>query len=292
VPPVAPKGTTFASTDVISRPYGIGRQEFDWLTGTNYAENHRAFEVGVRFGDVVGRLDTLLLASLAADDAPQGFALATAWRGWPVEIHAHAFTADEANGLELRGIWSRRFPQSRLTIEAGGLSDDFLFGSAAFSTHQVFGTWRVEEGIRAEVDRDHYRGILSAAVRTGSLRIGARYQHDGGNRVILGGLASSILPRSAYALRILDPALPVASLAGDEYDGWRIESTVPSMPFTAFYQRHELGGDALSLAGLEVDVSSDPFPILKVPGVDVKVGVARVLDTDDTNWWLGMRWRP
>ncbi len=293
LPPPPPAATAFAAEDLpAAKRYGIGRQEFDWLTGTNYGPEHRSFEVGVRFGDVVGRLDTLLLASLAKDDAPEGFALATAWRGWPVEVHAHAFSTDEEEGAELRGIWSRAFPLSRLTVEAGALSDDLVFGSAAFSTRQLFGKWRIEEGLRVDLDDRHYRASVAGAIRSGSFRIGARYQHDGGDTVTLGGLSSSILPRSAYALRVLDPALPVATLTGDEYDGWRVESSVPSMPFTAFYQRHELGGASLSLAGLTIAMSADPFPIMKLPGFDVTAGVARILDDDDTNWWLGMRWRP
>jgi hypothetical protein len=93
-------------------------------------------------------------------------------------------------------------------------------------------------------------------------------------------------------LRVLDPALPVAILAGDEYDGWRIESTVPGFPVTAFYQRHELGASRISLAGARAELHSDPFPILKLPGLDLTAGVARVLDEGDTNWWIGLRWRP
>ncbi len=271
--------------------YGIGRQEWSWLASTNYAPNQQFSEFGVRLGDVVGRLDTLLLASLGD---VEGVALATAWRGWPVEVHAHAYRAEDENGGELRAIWRRRFPRSWLTLEGGG-SDDRAFASAAFSTRQILGSLRVEEGVRVEVDDEHYRASVVASIRAGSARITARYQHDGGATVTLGGLASSILPRSAYALRVLDPALPVAILAGDEYDGWRVETTVPGMPFTAFYQRHELGATRLSLAGAEVKLNSDPFPILKLPGLDVTLGVARIFDAplqNETNWWLGMRWRP
>ena len=373
LPPAPPAATTFAAADLpAGRSYGLGRQELDWLTGTTYGPNHRAFEVGLRLGDVVGRLNTLLLASLASGDAPEGFALAGAWRGWPVEVHAHAFATSSphppsapfdshgslragssplaegrrglavpvgdgrrelaaplrdspsprgsgervapspslragygrvrgshaasqdhvsGNGVELRGVWSRTFPLSHLTVEAGALSDDLLFGSAAFSTRQLFGKWRIEEAVRVDLDDRHYRASLGAAIRSGSFRLSARYQHDGGDTVTLGGLSSSILPRSAHALRVLDPALPVATLTGREYDGWRVESTVPSMPFTAFYQRHQLGGETLSLAGLEVDVSAEPFPIMKMPGFDLTAGVAKIID-GDTNWWLGMRWRP
>jgi hypothetical protein len=298
VPAIPPQPTTppnFTAQPVSTRPYGIGRQEFAWFTSTNFGPDQQAIEVGVRFGDVVGRLDTLLIGSLGRDDATEGFALATAWRGWPIELNAHAFTADENEGLEVRGRWSRHFPQSRLALEAGALSDDLLFGSAAFSTRQVLGTASLDEAFRVDVDDDHYRGVASIAYRAGSMRIAARYQHDGGANVTLGGLASSILPRSAYAHRVLDPALPVAILAGDDYDGWRIESTVPGMPLTAFYQRHTLDGTNLSLAGAQAEFHTDPNPILKLPALDLTIGAAYVLDAPlkgETKWWLGMRWRP
>lgn len=271
--------------------YGIGRQEWSWLASTNYAPGLRFSEVGVRLGDVVGRLDTLLLASIGDID---GVGAASAWRGWPVEIHAHAYHAEDENGGELRAVWQRRFPRSRLVLE-GGASDDLVFGSAAFSTRQILGALRLDEGARVEVDDDHYRAIVALNARVGSTRVSARYQRDGGTTVTLGGLAPSILPRSAFAHTILDPALPVAILAADEYDGWRIESTVPGMPFTIFYQRHELGATRLSLAGAEVALHSEPFPILKLPGLDLTLGVARIFDAplrNETKWWLGMRWRP
>jgi hypothetical protein len=298
VPAIPPQPSTppvFTAQPVTSRPYGIGRQEFGWFTSTNFAPDQQAIELGVRFGDVVGKLDTLLIGSLGRDDATEGVALATAWRGWPIELHAHAFSTDETDGVEVRSRWSRDFPKSRLILEAGALSDDLLFGSGAFSTRQVMGAASLEEAFRFDVDDDHYRGLASIAYRAGSMRIAARYQRDGGASVTLGGLASSILPRSAYAHRVLDPALPVAILAGDDYDGWRIESTVPRLPFTAFYQRHTLDGTHLSLAGVQAELHTDPDPILKLPALDFTIGAAYVLDTPlkgETKWWLGMRWRP
>jgi hypothetical protein len=280
------------------RPYGIGRQELFWLIGQTWTSDQRSTELGVRLGDVVGRLDTILLASFAADDLPEGVALASAWRGWPVELHAHAYHADDHTGGELRALWTRRFPRSRLTLEAGA-SDDLAFASGIFSTRQQRGSRRFEETLRLDVDDEHYRAVVGAGVRAGSLRVAARYQRDGGADVTLGGAPSSILPRSAYALRILDPALPVAILGGDEYDGWRIETNVPGVPLTLFYQSHELGAARVTLAGGEATYASDPLPILKLPALDVALGVARVLDAPealdlrgDTKWWLTMRWRP
>lgn len=298
VPAIPPRPRTpavFAAQNVSARPYGLGGQEFSWFTAQNFAFDHQAIELGVRFGDVIGRFDTLLVGSLAREDAPEGLALASAWRGWPVEVHGHLFTTEDDSGLELRGLWSRRFPQSRLTVEAGALSDDLLFAGAQFTTHQIFGTSRLEESLRVDLDDEHHRAIASIGFGSDAFRLRGTYRYDRGTTVTLGGLSSSILPRSAYLHRVLDPALPVALLAGGDYDGWRIESSLSSLPVTAFYQRHEIGGAQLSLAGLEVKFSTNPNPILKFPGLDFTAGVARVFDAPlegDTKWWIGMRWRP
>lgn len=293
--PRSPSPRIGESGQVTARPYDLGRQEFAWFTAQTFAADHRAFELGARLGDVVGRLDTILVGSLGRDDAPSGAALATAWRGWPVELHAHLFTADDdRDGGELRARWARVFPLSRLTVEAGA-SDDRTFASASFSTRQHFGATRAEEALRLDVDDEHIRAIAGAAYRSGSLRIGAQYQIDRGTSVTLGGVESSILPRSAYAHRILDPALPVAILRGEDYDGWRIETTVPGLPFTAFYQRHELDATRLSLAGGEIAFDTEPNPILKVPALSLSLGAAYIFDAPfegDTKWWLNMRWRP
>ena len=298
IPPQPTTPTAFTTEAVTSRPYGLGRQERSWFSSTNFAPDQRALELGIRLGDVVGRLDALLIGSLAQNDAPSGLALATAWRGWPVELQAHAFTTDDDTGGELRALYAHRFPLSRFLVE-GGASDELLFASASFTTRQNFGTTRIDEGVRLDVDDEHYRAIATAAYRTKTFRVAARYQRDGGTRVTLGGIPSSILPRSAYAHTILDPALPVALLNGDEYDGWRIESSTRALPVTFFYQRHELDAAQLSLAGVEAELSMDANPILKLPGVDVTLGVARLLDAplqtgmeDETKWWFGMRWRP
>ncbi|HEX7829035.1 MAG TPA: hypothetical protein VF787_05240, partial [Thermoanaerobaculia bacterium] len=295
IPPVAASVAPFESEAVAaSKPYGIGRQESAWFASVNVAPQQQAVEAGLRFGDVVGRLDTLLIASFAREDAPEGIALASAWRGWPVELHAHAFHIDDDNGGELRAIYSRRLPQSRVTFEAGA-SDDLVFGSAAFATFQRFGTSRIDETIRIDADDEHWRAIAAASFKAGSLQIGARYQHDDGANVALGGLPSSILPRSAYAHRVLDPALPVAIMSGDEYDGWRIETSVPGLPLTAFYQRHDFGAASLTLAGAELVLHSAPNPIVKVPGLDLTLGAAHILDAPlkgETKFWMGMRWRP
>lgn len=303
LPPTAGAATVFADGPVSSRPYGIGRQEFSWFAGMNHAPRQQSLDVGIRLGDVVGRLDTLLVGSIARRDAPSGLALTSAWRGFPVELHGHAFARDDdqcedssclpLNGLELRGVWGRRWPQSRLTLEAGALSNEHLFASAAYTTFQTVGDNVATESAAVEVTDERYRARAGVSFRSGAWSVGARYERDGGSSVAVGGLPSTIMPRSAYSNTVLDGALPIATLSGDGYSGWRIETSASAV--TAFYQRHEVSGSRLSLAGLELTLNSEPLPIVKFPGLDFTAGVAHVFDAPlegDTRWWIGMRWRP
>ncbi|HET7436675.1 MAG TPA: hypothetical protein VFN10_18345 [Thermoanaerobaculia bacterium] len=317
LPPEPPAATPFAAQAFgTPHPYGVGKQEWSWFAGQNFAPDHHATEIGIRLGDFAGRLDTIAIASIASKDAPDGFALATAWRGWPVDVLLHAFTSnrrltlpggervkDDDRGAELRGSWSRMSALHRFTIDAGLLTSDARdlgFVDARAGAHQLRGSLRADEELRVEADSGdatHYRIAAAASLKAGSLRFGARAQHDhiSDGSLALGGLASSIVPRSGYYTKVLDPALPAGTLHGDTYNGWRVDAVLPVVPLTAFYQRHELSSERVSLAGAEVAVSVPPNPILKSPAFDMTLGVARILDAPlegDTKWWLGLRWRP
>jgi len=58
--------------------------------------------------------------------------------------------------------------------------------------------------------------------------------------------------------------------------------------------------DWLSLAGLEWRFSTGPLPIGRIPALDLRLGVAKILDTpdpdhrldDDWRWWLTTVVRP
>lgn len=288
LPPAAPVVTPFRADELsAARSYGIGRQEFGWFTGTNYAAEHRAVELGVRLGDVVGRLDTLLIGSIGSDDAPQGVALATAWRGWPVELGAHVFKTEDDDGGEVSASYSHRWSRTGVAVAGAFASESGGSATAFLNTRQYLGKTHIGESLLLEVDEDHHR--IAASV--GTSRLSVRYQLDHGP-VTLGGLESSILPRSAYVARVLDPALPFGTLAGDGYRGWRVEAKVPMLPGRAFYQRHELDDARISLAGLEFEFDMEPYGILKTPGVHLTAGAARVFDGERTKFWLGLRWRP
>jgi len=290
-----------------ARPYGIGRQEPYWIAGGTYAAGPRATEVGLRLGDVAGRLDTIAIGALGSGRSPHGFALASAWRGWPVTLAAQAYSARGLDaperGLELRASREAVFPRSGVSIDAGILGGPLrrAFGGAGVHTRQLLGSAHVEEALSVAVDggggASHVRGIVRGTFTLGALRIGGRYQRDSASGVSgpleqlgLGGVATSIAPLSALATRILDPALEPRTLLGTRYEGRRSE--VGYGAIIAFWQEHRLDGRRISLAGVEYVIRTIPMPIVKAPAMDMTVGVARLLDQRRTRAWLAIRWKP
>ncbi|HEX7420936.1 MAG TPA: hypothetical protein VF505_13690, partial [Thermoanaerobaculia bacterium] len=262
----------------------------------------------VRLGDVIGRLDTIAVASIGRDNGQRGVAVASAWRGWPVEIAGHAFDANDdlvkRRGVELRASWSAQAPLMSVRVEAGGLTGkpiDIGFADASLRVRQVLSSWRTDEELRLSGEGGslrHFRGVARGSLRRGAFSVVGRYQHDqsrGNGGVEVGGVPSSILPLSAIPNRILDPALPVRTLTGRRYDSVRIETTLPVFPATFFYQRHRTDLASVSVAGLQMTFGSGPQPLIRYPGIDFTAGVARILDEplrNRTKWWLSMRWRP
>lgn len=308
LPLVASTTRPFASGPLSTpRSYGLGRQEPAWFTGGAYAANVRTTELGVRFGDVVGRLDTLVVGAIGGANSPHGAAIATTWRGWPVAVSAHAYSARGVDapehGLELRGSWDAVFPLSYVRVDAGALTGSLTraFAESSFRTHQLHGAARSDEGVAVAIDGGegarHLRAIARASVALGGLRLGARYQRDatgGANdalqQIAVGGIDTSLTPLSAFATRVLDPALDPRTLLGSRYEGRRGELGLGVV--TAFWQSHNVAGRHTSLAGLELVTRRPPTPIVKAPALDLTLGIARLLDDHRTRAWLAIRWRP
>jgi hypothetical protein len=185
------------------RHYGFGRQEFAAVFGGNLAPSSHALELGVRVGDVVGRLDTLAIGSLADAAGPQGGTLTGAWRGWPVAVSVQLFTATEnpsrqarevpdlgrrldaqRRGVALEGTWQRRWRAGVLGLgaeayvgrmePAGGPSLGQRVGSVSARVTETpsRGLWRFPASFDARFDagrtgEDRWRRV------SGGLEVGA-----------------------------------------------------------------------------------------------------------------------
>ena len=178
------------------------------------------------------------------------------------------------------------------------------------------GLWRVDSGLDARLAAGRTGGgtwgrcggEAGLAVHRRDLRLALDWRRDGSRRVVqafdlyqLGGAASSLLPPAALSARIVSPALPAAALLGAEHEEERAELDLGPLPLPLFYERHRLWGGLLlrpaevTLAGLEYRVSTRPVPLVRLPAVELRTGVARVFADpipERNRWWLTTVWRP
>jgi hypothetical protein len=257
-----------------AREYGFGHQEFASFVGGSWTAYDRNDEVGIRMGDVAGRVDALAIAS------SEGSALAVAWRGWPVAMTAHAIR----HGLELRGNYDIHGPLTLVNIEAGGFSGSspraFVDSSFTLRRRRDATTLRI-----AADSKNHARASVRLGARFGSIRFAV--SGEAARRMTIGGVASSITPDAFLIERVIDPALPLAFTRIENYRGARAELTASGL--TAFWQRHSAN---LTVRGLQLTMHSPPMPLVQLPALDLTAGAARARGIRGTKGWLALRWQP
>lgn len=161
-------------------------------------------------------------------------------------------------------------------------------------------------GRTADDDWQVAAGRLECGVAHGALELRAAWgmtsSHSvahGFDRVALGGIESTVLPAGAVPGRVEAPALELGTVVADEIESQRVSfGTAPVALFVERYGYREPAGAPwrwMSLAGIEVAVSEPPLPLLRLPGVSLRAGAARVLDQPlegATRWWLALAYRP
>lgn len=356
VPPPPPaRPEPFSRADVApGRPYGVGKQELLPLIGGSASSSGGVLELGVRGGDVLGRLDWLALGAIGGRGWPAGGALAATWRGWPVAVGFHLFHSSEhptreddvarrgglldldRQGIELsasrdwgwsgaalslagRALWDQVSP----THQSTDLDQRLVSLTGAWAGLRRWGVWRIDPTLSAHYEAGstdeagswaRWGGGARLALSHGEDRLTLSWRRDSSRDVRfdfdgyqLGGAEVSLLPESALSNRIFVPALPVGALVGTDHEGQRVELNLGFLgflPAPIFYERHrvwsfgEPRGDWLSLAGLEYRFHLGPQPVYRAPDLDLRVGVARILDdpfgefAGTTRWWLVTTWRP
>jgi hypothetical protein len=285
-----PPATPVALHDepVTPRPYRLGRQESSTTFGGQYTAFGSTTEFDLHLGDVIGRLDTLILGAISTRDMPRGLAIASVYRGLPIAISAHLFDTAQTRGLELRATREAIFPLSHVSISGGALvakDHNRAFFDAHFATRQ-----RRIASERIDVAADsanHLHATARAALRAGALTIGGSL--SAGRHMTLGGTASSIEPDSLLLDRILDPAFARGALSAPTYRAERV--SLGTGVITVFWQRHRFGRD-IDVIGLETVTSIPPMPLVETPALQLTAGVARLRRDRKTRGWVGVRWKP
>ncbi len=323
------------------RPYGIGRQEWLPLLGGGVTPSSNYMEAGVRVGDLLGRLDTVILGGAGTDT---GAALMSRLSRLPLDLSLHLFalerkfsdqpecatggiacvTAERLDakhtGAEISAGREAVFGAWKIAGAAGLLQQNVRArGGQRQTDERVFarfdGGWEPSRGklkILSGASLATYRGNDSGDVDSYGMRLGAGYgknsvvfdwsgdRSDASSPMLLGGVTSSLLPRSAEPGRVIDPALPAGVLIGDRHESLRAALSLAALPVTLFAQRHTMRNASsdqseIRTAGAELVFDLQPIPLLRIPSLSVTAGAARIFDDPlkgELTFWAATRWRP
>ena len=201
--PVPPLGASAAADyDALppAVPYRFGPRERSPLVGLALTPAGSAFEAGVAGTDPVGRLDWIAVGAISSGGAPNGAAVGATFRGLPIEMSFHLFTADLApseqgeqghgagrapvatagdldvtrRGLAAERRWERRYAPFSVRLGfglvagqvAGPAESGVPAGDDATAT-DTFGTaWsRLDGGLLLTPSRGRWQGLLGLGAR-------------------------------------------------------------------------------------------------------------------------------
>lgn len=274
-----------------SRPYGLGRPETQWLAGYSGSASGSAWEVGLRLGDLVGRLDLLALGAYSKDGQASGGALAGVYRGLPVEVRFHLFDVaerpgeddsrpqpartakTERRGIEVGAAWERQLSAGGLELAGGVLWNEIEESRAPAGAEQgdlrqrlvsASGSYRRSRylGSFGSLRQAWVDGSMGLRLATGQTGAGPRWERYGAS---LGGSLRGKQGRLSLALR-RDGGRDLS----DPIDLYRLGGPAPSiLPATLLAQRRIAPGLPLDLLlgeraeeqRLELELSTLPAPL-------------------------------
>jgi hypothetical protein len=242
----------------------------------------------------------------------------------PDALDGFAAVDEERTGGELLARWDRRWRGGGVEVLGGIVSERREIPDVRLSRNLAFGELTVRRRLQlapwmiggsfdggvagGEVGGSSWNGwSAEAGVVGGSRRhaLGGWYRRGKadasfpGEGFTVGGSPTTLTPHIDHITRVWSPALIEGVVSGENYEGWRAELQTRALPFVPFYESHRAwtGGpkpEWVELAGGRIDLGLDSFPLLRIPGMSISLGVARILQgprEDETKWWLTTRWR-
>jgi hypothetical protein len=208
-------------------------------------------------------------------------------------------------------LWRARVGRTQSARAGGSVgaipgADSRLLGFAEYHLRlqQRPGTWRLTQrgelhgslGRTGELDWNRWlaRGTLEAQGRRVGLglsgAIGGTNAPVGSMEAFaVGGVDPLLLDPAIVAQRIAMPALPAGQLQGDMVRTARAE-LIGLLPLRPFFWTGSVDGDELGwvhVAGLELEGDADGMPLLRLPSVRFRLGLARILTEPDEGAWRG-----
>lgn len=309
------------------RDWGLGRLEPRVLVGGMTGQAASNFELGVRVGDIVGRNEFVLAGALGDQGGTTGAGLWWANRTLPADLEMRSwfvqdgFTgpwfvggsaalSDEGGNSTVWGAW-----------ELGGWLEAPTEGPARGETWaagtltvveprtRIFRTW-IGTGLSAG-QRDSQSA--SMALFQGGFALGSTWELGsqyslglaGGTPFSLGGVRSGLRDEPAQWRDLQNGWLAPDTAQGTVHD--RMEFSFGSAGIETYFERRRIwtafGVEPYSLAGFRIVQNVDAQSLVKIPGVDIEIGIGcafeeRVLqekacrDINHYRSWTRLLWRP
>lgn len=320
----APVHTTQA---LESRAAGIDRLEPRLLVGGMIGQGASNFELGLRLGDLVGRNDFVAMGSLGDGGGRTGGGLWWANRTMPGDLEVRTWALQEgydppwwfggslAIELETGGstgwLVGRTGGWAEANTAGAQRGEAFLSlaGTLTEARSRLVRVWGV--GQVAAGQHDGFTATLAegrtgfAFGRTWTLSSEYALGVAGGEPFRLGGVTTGLRPVEAQWRQLRNGWLAPDEAVGTVHD--RMEWALGSGGIDLFVERRRIwtgiGVVPYSLAGVRILQSVDAQSLVKVPGVEIEIGLGCAFERgdvvdgfcrklEDYRTWSGIVWRP
>ncbi len=317
-PPDSPPELVDRDTPLEAQRYGLGRPGAKLLMGAALSPHWDAAEIGLRFGDVIGRWDLLAMGGWSKDQSLDGAALTASWRRLPVTAQLHGFLlAEAAMDRRAGGVFDleagRELDWGSVDLHLGAWMDQDVddpedpsrtagFASLDFEDRSWRGPAWLDVSTHAMGQGGFTGGTAwwqadgSAGLGMGWYPLGIEATYGLGTSTQpgddapyrLGGMASSLTHPAHDANRVLSPLLAPGSATGASHDRWRAAMTIA--PLALYAERHRFWPDTTpwgtnpttaTVVGLELDLSMARNPIAGIPGLETTLGVGCLVEDPD-----------
>lgn len=178
------------------------------------------------------------------------------------------------------------------------------FAEYRLGLRQRPGTWRLAQrghlhgSVGRTGERDWTRWLASGLIEVQARRFGVAVSGTIGGTdappgsveaFSVGGVDPLLLDAAVVSQRIAMPALPAGRLHGDAVRTARAE-LLGLLPLRPFLWTGSVDGDELGwyrVAGLELEGDAEGMPLLRLPSVRFRLGLARTLTEPDEGAWRG-----
>lgn len=296
--------------------YGIGPQQGTLTLGASYnSASSSIVELGYKSSDALQRFDWQVnISQDIVNNVLSGFGGNVRWRGWPVQLAAHAYQFDlktqqqgsdalsleqfKEKGLHLEASYPYRYNTltfntiSQINVaERNNRSNKYAaigFNQRWFHEQQ---TWGIKQratlhylsgevdGVNRNIKYQGSNGSLTLLGHVNEYSLGFDYawaerSKDAGDILSLGGFNSTLVQPKAHLNKQLAPELAFYRQRGNDYE--KLSAFIPVEGAKLFYTRHKMSEQVIiDSYGIQGQITNN-FGFTGINNIAIDFGLAQV----------------